>query len=286
MISGARSRSTIRRAVSSSARSALPASERGSYFIFFFFFFFTFDGRILFLSQDSHSLSQSQLRGEDVTRAEAVAAARRRLDRRDHAGLRSATTTTRRSGDTPTGPQRRRAHADRPAAIKAGGFAVTVAGRRYGKGSSREHSPAAERLAGIRLVIAESFERIYRQNCRNIGLFTSTDFGLIDRIRRGESIPLSEFTRGRRRDHRRAHSPRRPVQADLSAAGGWRRPGGHPRTASHDVWREDHRSRRRWQSDAVRPGDGVFVQTDWRFAHEYVTPMAEHLARNAKSAAT
>jgi 3-isopropylmalate/(R)-2-methylmalate dehydratase large subunit len=29
-------------------------------------------------------------------------------------------------------------------AVQAGGFAVTVAGRRYGKGSSLEHSPAAE----------------------------------------------------------------------------------------------------------------------------------------------
>jgi 3-isopropylmalate/(R)-2-methylmalate dehydratase large subunit len=60
-------------------------------------------------------------------------------------------------------------------AVQAGGFQVTVGGRRYGKGSSREHSPAAERLAGIRLVVAESFERIYRQNADNIGLFTSTD---------------------------------------------------------------------------------------------------------------
>ena len=36
-------------------------------------------------------------------------------------------------------------------------------------------SADAERaqLAGIRLVIAESFERIYRQNADNIGLFAS-----------------------------------------------------------------------------------------------------------------
>ncbi|WP_454753628.1 hypothetical protein [Cupriavidus necator] len=50
--------------------------------------------------------------------------------------------------------------------VRAGSFAVTVAGRRYGKGSSREASPYAEWCAGIRLVIAESFERIYRQNCQ------------------------------------------------------------------------------------------------------------------------
>ena len=40
-------------------------------------------------------------------------------------------------------------------AVRDGGFAVTVAGNRYGKGSSREHSPAAELRAGIRLVIAK-----------------------------------------------------------------------------------------------------------------------------------
>ncbi|MDG1368316.1 MAG: hypothetical protein P8P85_14770, partial [Acidimicrobiales bacterium] len=72
--------------------------------------------------------------------------------------------------------------------IKAGalaqaGVSVIVAGRRYGKGSSREHSPFAEQAAGVRLVIAESFERIYRQNCDNLGLFTSTDMGLVERIR-------------------------------------------------------------------------------------------------------
>src|SRR4030095_12067122 len=82
-------------------------------------------------------------------------------------------------------------------AARHAGFAVTVAGKRYGKGSSREHSPAAEKLAGIRLVIAESFERIYRQNADNIGLFTSTDFGLIPRIQAGEEIPIDELVAGR-----------------------------------------------------------------------------------------
>ena len=81
--------------------------------------------------------------------------------------------------------------------VQAGGYTVTVAGQRYGKGSSREHSPAAERLAGIRLVIAPSFERIYRQNADNIGLFTSTDMGLVARIERGERITIDELLTGR-----------------------------------------------------------------------------------------
>src|SRR5205814_10702029 len=80
--------------------------------------------------------------------------------------------------------------------VKNGGFAVVVSGLSKGCGSSRETAPYAEKWAGIQLVIAKSIEKIYGQNSQNIGLLTSTDFGLIERIRLGEEIPLSEFTKG------------------------------------------------------------------------------------------
>src|SRR2546423_3113948 len=80
--------------------------------------------------------------------------------------------------------------------VKKGGFVAAVSGKRRGKGSSREQSPYAELCAGIRVVIAENIERIYKQNCQNLGVLTSTDFSLIDKIRAGEEIPLSKFTRG------------------------------------------------------------------------------------------
>src|SRR6266487_5152270 len=80
--------------------------------------------------------------------------------------------------------------------VKNGGFAVVVSGLSKGCGSSRETAPYAEKWAGIQLVIAESIEKIYGQNSQNIGLLTSTDFGLIERIRGGEEIPLEEFTNG------------------------------------------------------------------------------------------
>jgi 3-isopropylmalate/(R)-2-methylmalate dehydratase large subunit len=80
--------------------------------------------------------------------------------------------------------------------VKRGGFVCAVSGKRRGKGSSREQSPYAEMCAGIRVVIAENIERIYKQNCQNLGLLTSTNFSLIDRIRSGEEIALSEFTAG------------------------------------------------------------------------------------------
>src|ERR1700752_2172052 len=80
--------------------------------------------------------------------------------------------------------------------VKRGGFAVVVSGLSKGCGSSRETAPFAEKAAGLQLVIAKTIEKIYGQNCQNIGLLTSTDFGLVERIRRGEDIPLAEFTRG------------------------------------------------------------------------------------------
>src|SRR5580704_2077248 len=81
-------------------------------------------------------------------------------------------------------------------AIKDGGFSVVVSGQSKGCGSSRETAPYSELAAGVRLVLASSIEKIYRQNAQNIGLLTSTDFGLLPRIARGEAIGIGEFTRG------------------------------------------------------------------------------------------
>ncbi|HHW4679641.1 MAG TPA: hypothetical protein ACQGQH_09465 [Xylella sp.] len=99
---------------------------------------------------------------------------------------------------------------------------MIVGGKRYGKGSSRENSPMAEHSAGIRLVIAESFERIYRQNAHNIGLLTSTDLGLVERIQRGEAIPLAEFTDGHDETYT-AHYPCGWAARILEAAHAWQR---------------------------------------------------------------
>src|ERR1700752_2651719 len=80
--------------------------------------------------------------------------------------------------------------------VKKGGFVACVSGKRRGKGSSREQSPYAEMSAGIQCVIAENIERIYKQNCQNLGVLASADFSLIDKIRAGDEIPLRKFTEG------------------------------------------------------------------------------------------
>src|SRR5689334_4115908 len=84
--------------------------------------------------------------------------------------------------------------------------------------SMRCASPAlAELSAGVRLVIAESFERIYRQNADNLGLLTSTDLGLVDRLERGEVLTLDELL-----------ADREPQAAAIVRAGGLLRYGVGP----------------------------------------------------------
>jgi 3-isopropylmalate/(R)-2-methylmalate dehydratase small subunit len=47
---------------------------------------------------------------------------------------------------------------------------IIVGGKNFGCGSSREHAPWSIRGAGIKLVIAKSFARIFYRNCINLGL--------------------------------------------------------------------------------------------------------------------
>jgi len=48
-------------------------------------------------------------------------------------------------------------------------FAVIVAGKNFGCGSSREHAPLAIAVAGCRVVVAESYARIFYRNSINGG---------------------------------------------------------------------------------------------------------------------
>ena len=53
---------------------------------------------------------------------------------------------------------------------RVGDGAVLVAGKYFGCGSSREQAPVALKAAGIKVVLASSFARIFFRNAINIGL--------------------------------------------------------------------------------------------------------------------
>ena len=172
------------------------------------------------------------------------------------------------------------------ASVKNGGFVCSVAGKRRGKGSSREQSPYAELMAGIQVVVSESIERIYNENCQNLGVLTTTDFGVAERIARGEEIRLEEFTRGKDDITRQIieygglfefNVARMQGKATVPAPSCAADAGNPPMTLAEKIfarhWIVDPASGNTGV-DSVTPGEAGFFRTDIRFSHEYVTPMA------------
>jgi 3-isopropylmalate/(R)-2-methylmalate dehydratase large subunit len=243
-----------------------------------------FTGRILFLSGDPQIIER-QFAGEDIALVDA-GALRDDVSTDEITPVHMMTVWDDRLGRVPyvgfAAGGRNPIGID---AVKNGGFSVTVAGKRYGKGSSREHSPLAERSAGIRLVIAESFERIYRQNADNIGLFTSTDFSLVERLQSGEAIDLEELVASRDalaaailRHGGLLHYGRARMQ-HISLPGSQKDPG--PRTLTEKILARHLVVTQDADATNLAPGTGAFVRGDWRFMHEAYTGMCAHMLHSA-----
>jgi 3-isopropylmalate/(R)-2-methylmalate dehydratase large subunit len=140
--------------------------------------------------------------------------------------------------------------------------------------------------AGIQVVVAENIERIYKQNCQNLGVLTSTDFSLIDRIRGGEEIALAEFTAGEDEITRQvieygglfpfnvARMQGKVFLPPIQSAGESPAPTRAMTVAEKIFARHMKNEKGEVGVAAVKPGDTGFAQADLRFSHEYVTPMA------------
>ena len=71
-------------------------------------------------------------------------------------------------------------------------FPIVVGGRNFGCGSSREHAPIALGSAGCRIVLAESFARIFFRNCVATGeLYPCETTGrLCDTLKTGDVVTV------------------------------------------------------------------------------------------------
>jgi 3-isopropylmalate dehydratase small subunit len=100
---------------------------------------------------------------------------------------------------------------------------VIVGGRNFGCGSSREHAPMAIKAAGVRVVIAKSFARIFYRNSFNIGLPLLESAEAAEDIQDGDRLSvdliagkIENLTRGRSYQAR----PIPPFMERLIKAGG------------------------------------------------------------------
>jgi len=67
---------------------------------------------------------------------------------------------------------------------------LIVAGENFGCGSSREHAPLAIRGAGVSVVIAKSFARIFFRNAINVGLPIVACPEAVEGIKTGDEVKV------------------------------------------------------------------------------------------------
>lgn len=79
---------------------------------------------------------------------------------------------------------------------------IIVAGKNFGCGSSREHAAWAIKGAGIRVVIAEGFARIFYRNAFNIGLPLLESPEASQALQEGDRVSV-DLTTGQIRDERK-----------------------------------------------------------------------------------
>ncbi len=102
---------------------------------------------------------------------------------------------------------------------------VMVAGKNFGCGSSREHAPIAIKAAGIAVVIAESFARIFYRNAFNIGLPLIESAEAAEGIDDGDEVEVSleeGVVRNITTGEEYAFAPITGIAAELLEVGGLR----------------------------------------------------------------
>jgi len=67
---------------------------------------------------------------------------------------------------------------------------IILAGSNFGCGSSREHAPLAIKAAGVSVVVAKSFARIFYRNAFNIGLPILECEEAVERFEEGVSLAV------------------------------------------------------------------------------------------------
>jgi 3-isopropylmalate/(R)-2-methylmalate dehydratase large subunit len=249
------------------------------------------DGRILYLTEDA-DLIGLQLDGEDLHGGGLPL----------HYGVNTDAMISGRActlGYTPTvlGPYFLENFKESVAkdSVSAGGFQVIVGGDAYGSGSSREVAVVAHQGAGIELVIAKSFQRIFQENMVYAGMPFSTNFQVIDRLMRGEDVQVGEF-----------HDELPPFFQQVAKTGGllpyatawlsgelepWydTAPAARPLNVVEKII-----AGRAWSGGApgenggpgfgltdVRPGDQVLCRAGFRGMHEYTAGMVMALYEDA-----
>ena len=99
---------------------------------------------------------------------------------------------------------------------------IIIAGENFGCGSSREHAPIALKAAGISVIIAKSFARIFYRNAFNMGL-TILELKDENDIKEGDEVIVdldSGIIKNKKSNRTYRFSPIPPFMQNLVDSGG------------------------------------------------------------------
>ncbi len=158
-------------------------------------------------------------------------------------------------------------------ALIEGNFEVIVSGHRKGTGSSRETAPQCERWSGIRLVIAASFAPIHERNNINLGQLMGS-YSMLERLQKGESIDLSEFTSDYDQVTRLIVEnggifpfAKRLGEGEITLPASMT--GRRPMTMAEKIIAKKMLGDK--NNNFVKPGDAVLASVDGGYSHEFTT---------------
>lgn len=172
--------------------------------------------------------------------------------------------------------------------VKEGGFQVVVGGDAYGSGSSREVAVVAHQGAGIELVIAKSFQRIFQENMVYGGMPFTTDLSVVDRLRKGEDVDTRSFFAALPIFFRAVAEGGGLLEYGKELLAGKVQPtyevdiAARPMNAVEKIIAQKTWTGREADGiSAVAPGDQVLCRTGFRGVHEYTAGMVVALYREA-----
>ncbi len=173
--------------------------------------------------------------------------------------------------------------------VRSGGFQVIVGGDAYGSGSSREVAVVAHQGAGIELVVARSFQRIFQENMVYGGMPFTTDLTVVDRLKSGEDVDVRGFFAALPPFFRQVAEEGGLLAYGIKLLGGQIQPcyaTNVPTRPLNAV--EKIIARKAWigadKPDglaAVAPGDQVLCRAGFRGVHEYTAGMVVALYKEA-----
>lgn len=172
--------------------------------------------------------------------------------------------------------------------IKRGRFQVVVGGDAYGSGSSREVAVVAHQGAGVELVVARSFQRIFQENMVYGGMPFTTDLSVVDRLKAGEDVDVRQFFTALPPFFRQVAEEGGLLQYGQKLLDGQVKPvydvdvPARPLNAVEKII-----ARKVWTGRgadgiaAVAPGDQVLCRAGFRGVHEYTAGMVVALYQEA-----